>query len=144
MSEFIFNNKESLLNIKPHYFQYILVILILSLSILLCSFTIDTYDIYDGKGYFICDGGCSITVNDVPENIGKISRIEYLILNNQKYIPTTINIGDIEADLNNRINYQSITYDGEFDNIYNKTIQKVKIFYNKERIFKKVIKAFLK
>lgn len=143
MNNLNFNNKESLLNMRTNHITIILIVVAMCVFIIIYSFTVESYDLYAGKGYIYCENECVLNISDIPEKIGKLINIDYILLDNKKIVPSRYEIGKIEIDKINKINYQSILYYGDFNN-EDKTLQEIKIFYDKEKIINKIIASFLK
>lgn len=145
MTDFKYDNYQYLINLHPKHFSIIIIILIAFICIMIYSFTFDTYDTYNSVSYYNCDSNCFVKINVALKDTGLLSKASKIYINkNTKDIIKT-NISEIMIDEQNKANYQIITYSIDADEtLTNNTFQDVKIYYNKERIFNKIINYFIK
>ena len=134
-------NELFLLNIKPHYEIIIYCIIISFIITIGCLFYFKTYDVYKTKGYINCEEYCYVRFNIDSNDISLIDNISFISIKNNNYEIKNTEIGEIEFDMDNKINYQTITYEVENvnDNIIN-TFQDVKLYSNYEIVIRKIIK----
>ena len=65
--------------------------------------------------------------------------MEYIKVDNKKYLGKVINISEVQLDNVSLINYQEVKLETSVDAVDNQ-IFKVSIFYNKEKVIKKIKK----
>ena len=112
------------------------------IGVLIWSNNILGYDVYMGKGYVECVDNCKVSLSLSLENASILTNIEYINIQDNSYYEFDYELSDIEIDLENNLNYQILTFNGLDDRLNNRTIQDIKIFYNKEKLFKKIISMF--
>lgn len=125
------------IKIKRNYFLFIFLIGVFFLSFKILQ--IEIYESYNSKAFYQ-DGFIYLSVPiDYSDTI---TSGEYLKINKEKYEYKLLNIGDIEIDEVNLINYQVITIevDKEFKN---KEVLDITIYYKKEKIFNKIKEIIL-
>jgi hypothetical protein len=144
MNSFNFDNYEYLLSLKPKHFPIIIIILVSIITILIYSFTTNTYDVYNASAYYECDKSCTLKISTLLADSGKITSASKLLINKNIQKIQDIDVSDIMNDQNNKQNYQIITYTIDKEDLKENTFQDVKIYYNEERIFNKIINYFIK
>ena len=142
MINYFNNNCDNLLRLKPKYFGLIKIFFLFLIFILLMTFYLDIDDIYYSKAYVECENECVLTLTLPINDVKKIKDINYISIEDKINTINSYDISDIQVDFDKGINYQIMTIITN-NNLTNKTIQDIKIYYNKEKIIKKLFKHFL-
>jgi hypothetical protein len=126
-------NKEYLLSLKPKCFNLNLMLLIAIVTLIFSSFLFKVSQIYLTKGQYVCKDNCYVEAYASDEIVNKIINLGNVIIENQavKYDNLEIN--------NNLVKYEIID-----NNLIEGKIYDVKIYYNEERLFNKVINYLFK
>lgn len=129
------NSYNGLLNIDYKNNRLIITMIIIMILSLGLSYFIKSYDTYTTYATY---SNNQLLINMPIENSDSVNKGLFIILNNQKY-DYKINKASNLLELNN-VNYQQ--YYLNIENMYLKENQVIKItlYYNKERITKKIIK----
>ena len=144
MDNFNINNKEYLLSLKPRHNFIPIITFIVILIIIVSLFFFKTYDVYNTKAYLECDTNCNIMISVDPKEINKVSKIDFIKLNNKVINHSEIIIENIQVDEINKINYQNVIYEvDQLDNDILNTFQDVKIYSKYENIFEKIKKIIV-
>ena len=143
MCEFNCYTKEFLLSIKPKYYHLISFFLAVIIITIISTSFINTNDIYTSKTYVECNDNCILTMSVEPSIFGKINNISYLYLDKIKIDKYELSYDDIETDINTNTSYQLVRIKVDKIDINNKTLQDIKIYYNEEKLIKKIINIFL-
>lgn len=95
-----------------------------------------TCDVYNTYGYILDN---ELIIN-IPTNYpDTINNMEYIKVDNKKYLGKVINISEVKLDAESLINYQEVKFATNIDIVDNQVF-KVSIFYNKEKVIKKIKK----
>lgn len=95
-----------------------------------------TCDVYNTYGYILDN---ELIIN-IPTNYpDTINNMEYIKVDNKKYEGKVINISEVKLDSESLINYQEVKFATNIDAVDNQVF-KVSIFYNKEKVIKKIKK----
>lgn len=141
MISYYINNCDYLLNIKPKSFKFILFTTLIFFFFLIIAFQIEIDDTYISKAYIQCDNDCKLIMSLSISDIKLLKEYNKVMIENNKLEINKIDISEIKVDLKNKTNYQILTiFVDNNNNLSNKTIQDIKIFYNKERIIKKIFR----
>lgn len=132
------NNYESLIKLKPKHFPFILLFSIFIGGVLIWSNNINTYDILNTKGFVECDNFCTITSTISLENTQKLNDINYISFMNKIYDNLNYSFSDILYDDESKVNYQILTITIN-DNLNTKALHDLKIYYNQDRLLKKIV-----
>ena len=143
MCEFNCYTKEFLLSFKPKYYHLISSFMVVLIILIIISSFININDIYTSKAYVECDNECILTMSVEPTIFGKLNNISYLYLNKIRIDKYELTYNDIETDINTNTSYQLVTIKIDKIDINNKTLQDIKIYYNEEKLIKKIINVFL-
>ena len=143
MINFDYDNCESLINMKPRYFKYVYIILIIFGGVIIWINNIYINDIYYGKAYIECDNICNLTMTLSIDDANDLNNINYLIINDILIDNFNYDLSEIKYDIDNQINYQILSIKTNNINLMNRTIQDIKIFYNEDILFNKIISLFL-
>jgi len=137
-------DKYYLIGIKPKYniVLYITLVFIILIFISLCYFK--TYDIYNYRGFIYCNDKCYVKLIIDIQEINKVDNIDYIKINNNKYIIDNINISEIVSDEISKINYHIVEYELNSLNERLNTFQDVKVYSNEEYIINKIINNFFR
>lgn len=134
----IFNNKESLLYLKPRLSLTLLLLIITISTLIIIGIKVKIYDTYKTKGIISCTNTCIITTY-IPTSINP-NKIKF----NNKEINYLELKKEIEVDEENYISYYKIIYDIK-DNFDNNEIVNLNFYYNKQSIIRKIFsKVFRK
>ena len=139
MDNYCYYNKYYLLSLKPKYNLLIYFLLISIISIIICLFIFKIDDVIVTKGYISCQDKCYITIKVDTNDTNKVDKTNYIILDNNKIIPSNKDISDIKVDDITLSNYQIVNFEvNQLDHGLN-TFQDVKLYSNNETIIRKII-----
>ena len=130
----MYNKFQDLINLTPQNKLYSVVVIIT--VIFMCYlFTVDIYTIFITKGYYKDNMlYMSVEYNDTS----KVNDAVVMSINNDKVKFKINNIGEIKLDEHNLVNYQDYIID--LDKQYkNNELLDIKMYYNKERVYKKLL-----
>lgn len=106
------------------------------LGVLLYVSSKETCDVYNTYGYILDN---ELIIN-IPTNYpDTINNMEYIKVDNKKYLGKVINISEVKLDAASLINYQEVKFATNIDVVDNQVF-KVSVFYNKEKVIKKIKK----
>ena len=136
-------DKEYLLSLKPRYNIILYIILIVLISLIICTFIFNTYDVYNTKGYLSCDDKCYISISVDIFEIDKIDSSNYILVKKDKLKIINTEVSEIYSDEASKSNYQIVKYEIDKVDIKN-AFYDVKILSNYESIISKIINYFFK
>lgn len=126
-----------LINMKWKWHKKLLVIFGLFLIMTLFLLSRDVSDIYNTYGYVV---NSNIVFNLDLEHTDILNKKNYIKVNGDVCDLEVLDIGDIQVDRDNLINYQEIVLDG-YQSDYENQVVKLTIYYNKEKVWKKLKKV---
>ena len=140
IKDYYINNYESFLKTNPKHFHLLLILSIFLITIIIYSNNIYINDVYTSIGYVNCDSNCLLKISIPIDKM--INNIDYISIDNNKYNDYSLYYEDIKYDENKMIYYQNmlITTDS---NMINNTLHEIKIFYNNETLFKKILSIII-
>jgi hypothetical protein len=140
------SNLDGLLYLKPKKdFILVIFILVLIIGIVIITALKTTYDVYNYTGYISCEDDCFLKINCNITDIERINKGKIIKINNQKLSYKIKVIGEAEIDYLTMTNFQTITVETKLDKDLKKNNLSVqsKIYENKEKLGKKIIKKFI-
>ena len=138
------NSFSYLRSIKPRYCLITYIILFSFIIVISSFFIFNYYDVYNIKGFVECDDKCWITFSINYLDVGKVSNVDIISVNNEKKYPINTKISELMVDENSKSNYQIVTYEvNQLDNGIVNTFQDIRLYSNKELIINKIIKVLL-
>ncbi len=129
----MFDNYQDLLNIKLKKYPLIIVTLVLIIFVIFVL-NIKIYSVYESILY--CAEG-KYFINIPIKDVDKINNANYVMVNNQKYDFKILNISELLIDEINLINYQKYQISMPKKLLENEIV-KIKVYYQEERIIKKI------
>ena len=132
------NNKYWLLNLKPRYGIFFSLIFVFIISNLVC-FNRKIWDSKEVVAYLQEDTDLVWQINvDVLDTM-MLNEIKYIVVDGTKYEVIKEEISSIMTDENNKTNYQIIFLRTTGLSLNNNNFYKIKIYYNEDYIYKKII-----
>lgn len=132
-------NYHDLLNIRYRSLNKIIVLLIISVGVFSYIASREIHDVYHTYGYI---NNKNLVLNVPITNPDTLNKLEYLSIDNKKCSGKEVSVSEIFLDEKNLINYQTVTI--KLDKKYPENrVLKVSIYYNKEKVLKKLKKLFL-
>lgn len=132
------NNKYWLLNLKPRYGILFSLIFVFIISNLVC-FNRKIWDSKEVVAYLQEDTDLVWQINvDVLDTM-MLNEIKYIVVDGTKYEVIKEEISSIMTDENNKTNYQIIFLRTTGLSLNNNNFYKIKIYYNEDYIYKKII-----
>ena len=140
--DLVYVNSSYLISLKPKRYILPIITLGLMLILLIVGFYYKTYDTKVTTGYITCEENCYLDIKVTLDLVSKLSNAEFIELDNKKINVLNREISEILVDKNSNINYQIIKYEldtKELESLF----YKVKLYYDKDLIIKKIINIFL-
>lgn len=129
-------NTEELLNIPYKTFKLIFVITFLLIMVLISILNIKVYDVYNTYAYY---ENSNIVLNIPITYSDTIINTEYFKITDKKYDFHVMAVSDVLLDSKTMVNYQEVIV--SVSDVYpEKAVVKVSIYYNKEKVWKKIKK----
>jgi hypothetical protein len=144
MSDFSYDNYAYFISFKPKFYNIIALTILLLISLIIYSFTIKTNDVYNISSYYECNDTCKIVIESPLDKVNDLSKTKKIKINKKIIDINDFKIGDVSTNEINQSNYQLISYDIEKQDILENTYQDVKIYFNEEIIFNKIVNYFIK
>jgi hypothetical protein len=129
-------NYYNIINIKPN--NHLLLIAITSILLLIIGCLLYV-EIYDTKTFYAIANDGILNLDIEIDNSDTVINAQFIKIGDKYYKYRIVNIGDVEVDANNFINYQtySLIVNRSFQN---NEVNKVTFYYNKQRIGLKIWK----
>ena len=144
MNNFNYDNYAYFISTKPKFYNIITFTLLIIISLIIYSFTIKTSDVLNIIAQYYCEDTCKITIQAPLDKVDKLSKATKLKISKQMIDINKSQVGDVNTDQFSKTNYQLITYDIEKQDIIENTYQDVKIYFNEEILFNKIVSYFIK
>ena len=144
MNNFNYDNYAYFISVKPKFYNIITFTLLIIISLIIYSFTIKTSDVFNITAHYSCDKTCKITIQSPLNEVNKLSEASKIKISKEFIDINNFQVGDINVDELSKTNYQLITYDIEKQDILENTYQDVKIYFNEEITFNKIVNYFIK
>ena len=127
-------NYSTLINMKYKKSKALIFLLLSSTIIVIYLLNKNSLDVYNTYAYYTNN---SLLLNIPIESSDTLNNMEYIKINDEKYIVKELEIGPMLQ--NNYINYQEVKFmiNEEFEE---NQVLKISIYYNNEKIIKKVKK----
>lgn len=129
-------NCHDLINVRYKKRFVFLLLIILFIGTLSYISNLVLCDAYNTNGY-VLNG--ELIIHVPVKNPDTLSNLEYIKILDKKYEASIINISEVLFDQSSLVNYQEITFDGNFDFKDNQVVL-VTIYYNKEKVSEKMRK----
>ena len=144
MNNFNYDNYAYFISSKPKFYNIITFTLLIIISLIIYSFTIKTSDVLNIIAQYNCEDTCKITIQAPLDKVDKLSKASNLKVSKQMIDINKSQVGDVNTDQFSKTNYQLINYDIEKQDIIENTYQDVKIYFNEEILFNKIVSYFIK
>lgn len=130
------NNYFYLLNLKPKYFKFITVSLLMFIILI---YFFKTIKIYSKSAFYAVSDSGYLYININIEDSDTVNNIEYIEIDNKKFSCNIQAISEIKIDEDTHVNYQTYKFATE-DNSLNNQVKKVIIYYNYDYLYVKIAK----
>ena len=128
-----------LINIKYHKNKFLILVSIIILLLIIYTLNLSMFDTYETFAYY-SKNSLVVKINiEIPDTI---NTLEYIKIGKKLHKATMTDALDVEFDQVNLISYQTTYF--KIDGVYKENqVFKIKILYNKEKIYKKLKKLLL-
>lgn len=128
-----------LINIKYNKNILLITISFIILSLIIYTLNLSMFDTYETFAYYSKN---SLVLKINIENPDTINYLEFIKIGKNLHKATLMDASDVEFDKENLVSYQTLYF--KIDGIYEENqVFKIKILYNKEKVYKKIKKLIL-
>lgn len=128
-----------LINIKYNKNLFLITTSFIILSLIIYTLNLSMFDTYETFAYYSKN---SLVLKINIENPDTINYLEFIKIGKKLHKATLMDASDVEFDKENLVSYQTLYF--KIDEVYEENqVFKIKILYNKEKVYKKIKKLIL-